>query len=123
MHIYTMPATIARTARGAMVSMKNTARFTQEIVAGWTDYEPYQDPTRGLPFWCHCPIESWKPLGLDPRRPWRDTVAEPYSSGKTRNECAPQRENHGAEPPREVSRLEDPQWLKPDGDLGEGVTD
>ena len=34
MHIYTVPATIARTARRVVVDVKNTARFAQDIAAG-----------------------------------------------------------------------------------------
>ncbi|MGC2942513.1 MFS transporter, partial [Brevibacterium sp. FAM 24638] len=41
-----------------------------------------------------------------PAEPWRHTVVASYPSDKIRNECAPQRENHGHEPHREKSRLE-----------------
>jgi len=47
MHIYTIPATIARTARRAVVHMKNTARFTQDIVAGLNRLRDLPGPEPG----------------------------------------------------------------------------
>lgn len=56
---------------------------------------------------CPCSFESRKPIGVGvPAEPWRHTVVASYPSDKIRNECAPQRENHGHEPHREKSRLE-----------------
>lgn len=47
MHIYTVPATIARTARRAVVHMKKTARFTQDIVAGLNRLRTLPGPEPG----------------------------------------------------------------------------
>ncbi|WP_152345664.1 IS1380 family transposase [Brevibacterium sp. CFH 10365] len=47
MHIYTAPATIARTARRIVVHMKNTARFAQDIVAGLNRLRALPGPAPG----------------------------------------------------------------------------
>ncbi|MGC2978047.1 IS1380 family transposase [Brevibacterium sp. FAM 25378] len=47
MHIYTIPATIARTARRVVVHMKNTARFAQDIVAGLNRLRALPGPEPG----------------------------------------------------------------------------
>lgn len=47
MHIYTVPATIARTARRTVVHMKNTARFAQDIVAGLNRLRALPGPEPG----------------------------------------------------------------------------
>ncbi|WP_166823159.1 IS1380 family transposase [Brevibacterium limosum] len=47
MHIYTVPATIARTARRVVVHVKNTARFAQDIVAGLNRLRSLPGPEPG----------------------------------------------------------------------------
>jgi hypothetical protein len=47
MHIYTVPATIARTARRIVVHMKNTARFAQDIVVGLNRLRALPGPAPG----------------------------------------------------------------------------
>jgi len=46
-HIYTAPATIARTARRIVVHMKNTARFAQDIVVGLNRLRALPGPAPG----------------------------------------------------------------------------
>src|SRR5699024_11202353 len=46
MHIYTVSATIARTARRVVVHVKNAARFAQDIVAGLNRLRSLQGPSR-----------------------------------------------------------------------------
>ncbi|SDS20300.1 hypothetical protein SAMN04489752_1200 [Brevibacterium siliguriense] len=59
MHIYTLPATIASTARRTVVHVKNTVRWAKTIVAGLNrlrDLQPERPWTR----------KSW--LGANPRK-------------------------------------------------------
>jgi hypothetical protein len=47
MHLYTIPATIARTARRVVVHVKNTARFAGAIVAGLNRLRALPGPEPG----------------------------------------------------------------------------
>jgi hypothetical protein len=47
MHIYTIPATIVRTARRTVVHMEHTARFAKDIVAGLNRLRALPGPEPG----------------------------------------------------------------------------